>query len=206
MCVMCNILHVICKYIIYKYIKYTKSFLQIFCASDNHYILIRVHHSYDLVLKFDSDFLRSTFIKAFERFISDMATSGNVCSIQMITNISYTALLKQAITKKQRQKKLEMFFRVVFAQVYFLSCLVKYLNNIKFKYIHNQAFHIAHTEEEILQIDSLVAREVIYTELTIIEFAEALSMKPDAEFVKKVIFTLNLISNVQIYNTYKYIY
>ncbi|KMQ98401.1 dual oxidase 2 [Lasius niger] len=48
------------------------------------------------------------------------------------------------------------------------------------------AFHIAHTEEEILQIDSTVAREVIYTELTIIEFAEALSMKPDAEFVKKI--------------------
>lgn len=64
-----------------------------------------------------------------------------------------------------------------------------------------QAFHIAHTEEEILQIDSTVAREVIYTELTIIEFAEALSMKPDAEFVKKVIFTLNLISNMQICST-----
>lgn len=31
-----------------------------------------------------------------------------------------------------------------------------------------------------------MAREVIYTELTIIEFAEALSMRPDAEFVKKV--------------------
>lgn len=51
-----------------------------------------------------------------------------------------------------------------------------------------QAFHIAHTEEEILQIDSTVAREVIYTELTIIEFAEALCMRPDAEFVKKVTF------------------
>jgi len=33
-----------------------------------------------------------------------------------------------------------------------------------------------------------VAREVIYTEITIIEFAEALSMRPDAEFVKKVIY------------------
>lgn len=37
-----------------------------------------------------------------------------------------------------------------------------------------------------MQIDSMVAREVIYTELTIIEFAEALSMRPDSEFVKKV--------------------
>ncbi|XP_029667919.1 dual oxidase 2-like, partial [Formica exsecta] len=142
----------------------TNSNVMIYCASDSHYILIRIHHSYDLVLKFDSDFLRSTFIKAFERFISDIATSGNVCSMQVMTNTTYAALLKQAITKKHRQKKLEMFFRVVFAQ----------------------AFHIAHTEEEILQIDSSVAREVIYTELTIVEFAEALSMKPDAEFVKKI--------------------
>lgn len=91
--------------------------LQIYCASDSHYILIHVHHSYDLVLKFDSDFLRSIFIKAFERFISDIATSGNV-SMQMKT-ITHAAILKQAITKKHRQKKLEMFFRVVFAQVLF---------------------------------------------------------------------------------------
>lgn len=65
-----------------------------------------------------------------------------------------------------------------------------------------QAFHIAHTEAEILQVDSKVAKEVIYTELTIIEFAEALSMKPDAEFVKKVIFTLNQMNNIQICSTY----
>ncbi|XP_026827307.1 dual oxidase 2 isoform X2 [Ooceraea biroi] len=142
----------------------SNSNIMIYCASDKHYMLIRVHHSYDLVLKFDSDFLRSTFINAFERFISEISTSRNACSIQMMTNITCTALLKQAITKKHRQKKLEMFFRVVFAQ----------------------AFHIAHTEDEILQIDSTVAKEVIYTELTIIEFAEALSMRPDAEFVKKI--------------------
>ncbi|XP_024892800.1 dual oxidase 2-like [Temnothorax curvispinosus] len=142
----------------------SNSRVTIYCASDSHYTLIRVHHSYDLVLKFDSDFLRSAFIKAFEKFISEISTSGDARLVQMITNTTHAALLKQAITKKHRQKKLEMFFRVVFAQ----------------------AFHIAHTEEEILKIDSTVAREVIYTELTIIEFAEALSMRPDAEFVKKI--------------------
>lgn len=105
--------------------------LQIYCASDSHYILIRVHHSYDLVLKFDSDFLRSTFIKAFEKFVSDIAKSINV-SMQMVTNMTHAALLKQAITKKHRQKKLEMFFRVVFAQVFFfIFCLVKYSNNFE---------------------------------------------------------------------------
>ncbi|XP_036145613.1 dual oxidase 2 [Monomorium pharaonis] len=151
----------------------SNSNVMIYCASDSHYMLIRVHHSYDLVLKFDSDFLRSAFIKAFEKFILEIATFEDTRLIQVMTSITHAALLKQAITKKQRQKKLEMFFRVVFAQ----------------------AFHIAHTEEEILQIDSTVAREVIYTELTIIEFAEALSMSPDAEFVKKIFYLVDKDKN-----------
>lgn len=43
-----------------------------------------------------------------------------------------------------------------------------------------------------------MAKEVIYTELTIIEFADALSMRPDAEFVKKVKTFASLISDVNI--------
>jgi len=46
-----------------------------------------------------------------------------------------------------------------------------------------------------------VAREVIYTEITIIEFAEALNMKPDAEFVKKVIYAKSLMRNSNICDT-----
>jgi hypothetical protein len=88
-------------------------------------MLIRVHHNYDLVLKFDSDFLRSAFIKAFKKFISEILIE-NASSIQMMINITYTALLKQAIIKKHRQKKLEMFFRVVFAQVYFFYLCKNY--------------------------------------------------------------------------------
>lgn len=84
-------------------------------------MLIRVHHSYDLVLKFDSDFLRNAFIKTFEKFISEITTSRDARLVQTMTNITHAALLKQAITKKHRQKKLEMFFRVVFAQVYIFS-------------------------------------------------------------------------------------
>ncbi|XP_032685960.1 dual oxidase-like isoform X3 [Odontomachus brunneus] len=141
----------------------SNSNVMIYRATDSHYVLIRVYHSYDLVLKFDGEYIRNAFIKAFDKFMSEIAIVGNVCSVQT-TNVTLAVMLKQAISKKHRQKKLEMFFRVVFAQ----------------------AFHIAHTEEEILQIDSIVAKEVIYTELTIIEFAEALSMKPEAEFVKKI--------------------
>lgn len=102
---------------------------------------IRVYHGYDLVLKFDSDFLRSAFIKAFEKFISEITTSGDACLAQMMTNITHAMLLKQAITKKHRQKKLEMFFRVVFAQVYTsVFFLIKYLHNVQLSrpviYIH----------------------------------------------------------------------
>jgi hypothetical protein len=44
-----------------------------------------------------------------------------------------------------------------------------------------------------------MAREVIYTELTIIEFAEALSMRSNAEFVKKVTrFFLKFLNNENI--------
>ena len=97
-------------------------------------MLIRVHHSYDLVLKFDSEFLRDTFIKAFERFITEIkTTSGITCSVQMMMNNTKKSLLKLAITKRHRQKKLEMFFRVVFAQV--ITFFMKYTN--KYRFVRN---------------------------------------------------------------------
>jgi hypothetical protein len=49
-----------------------------------------------------------------------------------------------------------------------------------------QAFKISHSEDEILKLDSDAAREIIYTELTMSEFAEALSMPAESEFVRKV--------------------
>ncbi|KAG7203421.1 hypothetical protein KM043_013488 [Ampulex compressa] len=132
----------------------------LFTTSDSNFVVLRVHHNYDLVLKFDSDYLRSLFVQALSQFMSEVTQTV----IEKVTTMTAKSMLKQVVTKLARQKKLEKFFRVVFAQ----------------------AFHIAHTVEEMLQIDSHVAKEVIYTELTIIEFAEALSMTPDSEFVKKI--------------------
>ncbi|KAL2743176.1 dual oxidase 2-like [Vespula maculifrons] len=132
----------------------------IYIPPDSNYTMIRVQHNYDLVLKFDSHYLKTSFFQAFEQFILDIS----IKSFEKNKNINSAEMLKQAITKKDRQNKLEKFFRVVFAQ----------------------AFHITHTEDEILQIGSKTAKEVIYTELTITEFAEALSMRPDAEFIKKI--------------------
>ncbi|XP_076380631.1 dual oxidase 1 isoform X2 [Megalopta genalis] len=128
--------------------------------TDSTYVMIRVEHNYDLVLKFDTNYLRDLFLQAMKQF----ATELNTISIKEIPNITTKELLKQAVTKRSRQKKLEQFFRVVFSQ----------------------ALHITHTEEEILKIDAAVAKDVIHTELTIIEFSEALSMHPDSEFIKKI--------------------
>ncbi|XP_015439624.1 PREDICTED: dual oxidase-like [Dufourea novaeangliae] len=134
--------------------------IKVYITSDGNYVMLRVHHNYDLVLKFDSDYLKTFFLQAMKQFITEL----NTVSIQNIVNITIKELLKQAVTKRSRQKRLEQFFRVVFSQ----------------------ALHITHTEEEILKIDSAVAKEVIYTELTLIEFSEALSMRPDSEFIKKI--------------------
>ncbi|XP_078052427.1 dual oxidase-like isoform X2 [Augochlora pura] len=134
--------------------------IKIHIPTDSSYVMIRVEHNYDLVLKFDTNYLRDLFLQAMKQF----ATELNTISIKEITNITTKELLKQAVTKRSRQKKLEQFFRVVFSQ----------------------ALHITHTEEEILKIDATVAKDVIHTELTIIEFSEALSMHPDSEFIKKI--------------------
>ncbi|KAK0181298.1 hypothetical protein PV327_003591 [Microctonus hyperodae] len=133
--------------------------MMIFAGHGSQYLLLRVDHNYDLVLKFDSIFLRTSFLRALETFLQVVHVEREI-----ISRITTKAVLKQAVTMKARQKRLEQFFRVVFSQ----------------------AFHIAHSEEEILKIDSAVAIEVIYTELTLLEFAEALSMRPDAEFVRKI--------------------
>ncbi|XP_076646950.1 dual oxidase 2-like isoform X2 [Halictus rubicundus] len=139
-------------------IQYTIIMMHI--PSDSNYVMIRVEHNYDLVLKFDSDYLKHLFLQAIDQFVTELKT----ISLKKIRNSTTTELLKQAVTKRSRQKKLEQFFRVVFSQ----------------------ALHITHTEEEILKIDATVAKEVIYTELTLIEFSEALSMSSDSEFIKKI--------------------
>ncbi|XP_043256112.1 dual oxidase 2-like [Colletes gigas] len=134
--------------------------IKVYVTFNGNYVMLRVDHNYDLVLKFNSDYLKSLFLQTLKKFVEELVT----VSIQETLNITVKELLKQAVTKRCRQKKLEQFFRVVFAQ----------------------ALHITHTEDEILKIDSAVAREVVYTELTIIEFSEALSMRSDSEFIKKI--------------------
>ncbi|XP_076296274.1 dual oxidase 1-like isoform X2 [Lasioglossum baleicum] len=134
--------------------------ITMYIPSDGNYVMIRIEHNYDLVLKFDSDYLKRLFLEAIRLFVTDLKT----ISIKEIRNTTAKELLKHAVTKRVRQKKLEQFFRVVFSQ----------------------ALHITHTEEEILKIDATVAKEVIHTELTLIEFSEALSMSSESQFIEKI--------------------
>nr|CAD7401821.1 unnamed protein product [Timema poppensis] len=145
--------------------------VEMYIITDGVHLMLKVSNDYDLVrdtclfrvakkkvLKFNSEYLRDNFLKGFEEFITHMGVARNRI------NVALAPALKQAITREDRQKKLEMFFRVVFSQ----------------------AFKISHSEDEILKLDSHAAREVIYTELTKSEFAEALSMRPESGFVQKV--------------------
>lgn len=67
-------------------------------------------------------------------------------------------------TKADRQKLLEKFYRVVFAQ----------------------AFKIKYSQKEMLNVDDNLEKEIVDTELTITEFADALSMRSQDEFVQRM--------------------
>lgn len=71
---------------------------------------------------------------------------------------------KKVITKQDRQKQLDLFFRVVFAQ----------------------AFKIELSVDELLKVDKNMAKIIASMELTITEFAEALRMSKDSAFVNKM--------------------
>lgn len=114
------------------------------------------------VINFESEFLRNNFLGEFDTHY----VQTQIVKKKMV-NLTWKAALKIVITKDDRQARLEMFFRVVFAQ----------------------AFKISHSSTEILKVDAFVAKEVIDTELTISEFADSLSMIPTNEFVKRM-FTL----------------
>jgi hypothetical protein len=63
------------------------------------------------VLKFEIENLRDKFLIDFEEF------ARNVGINRQRINMALHAALRQAVTRKDRQKRLEMFFRVVFSQV-----------------------------------------------------------------------------------------
>lgn len=66
---------------------------------------------YFQVLKFPSEKIRDSFLQSFEQFIQKVGVT------RQRINMALHPALRQAVTRKDRQKRLEMFFRVVFSQV-----------------------------------------------------------------------------------------
>lgn len=64
------------------------------------------------MLKFESDYLRDIFRSKLSIFLQEL-------NIKEVLNESWSLkmAMEEAVTKEKRQERLEMFFRVVFAQV-----------------------------------------------------------------------------------------
>ncbi|XP_035207728.1 dual oxidase 2-like isoform X3 [Stegodyphus dumicola] len=131
---------------------------QVSAGSNLDYVLVRIAREYDLVLKFENPDEKEVFIEKLE------ACLGKIGIGRQRYEVNVSHMLKSAVTKAHRQAQLEKFFRVVFAQ----------------------AFSIKHDDSETLGIDYNQAKEIVNIELTAYEFAEALSLRPEALFVKQM--------------------
>lgn len=131
--------------------------LQVSTGGHLHYVLVRIQREYDIVAKFENGDEKENFIEKLESFL------GLIGVGRQRLEINLNQMLKSAFTKADRQVQLEKFFRVVFSQ----------------------AFSI-HKELEIVDVDYNQAKEIVNVELTAYEFAEALSLRPDALFVKQM--------------------
>lgn len=121
------------------------------------------------------------FYQALNNFVSSIEVS-----IQVIEEYNFKMYLQQATTKQDRQKMLEKFLRVVFAQVT-LIFLILLLNLYIFFY---KAFKIDHSKDEMLKLELETAKEIVSMELTLVEFSEALGMSPKSDFAQRI-FNLN---------------
>ncbi|CAL1297932.1 unnamed protein product [Larinioides sclopetarius] len=123
-----------------------------------HYVLVRISREYDIILKFESPNEKEAFIEKLEAFL------GRIGIGRQRYECTVNQMLKTAITKADRQKQLEQFFRVVFAQ----------------------AFSIEHERNALAGIDCDQLKDIVKMELTAYEFADALSLRPEATFVKQM--------------------
>ncbi|KAK8769919.1 hypothetical protein V5799_013614 [Amblyomma americanum] len=142
-------------------------FIHAASSKRRHFCLLRVPKEYDLVLKFDALEDMESFVARLEDFL------GNIGVGRERRQMEESVLLRDAVTLEHRQKQLDKFFRVVFAQ----------------------AFGIEHDQKEILQLDAAQARDIVNLELTQAEFAAALSMHPDSTFVQQMFALVDFDNN-----------
>uniref|UniRef100_A0A8C9SSC1 NAD(P)H oxidase (H2O2-forming) n=1 Tax=Scleropages formosus TaxID=113540 RepID=A0A8C9SSC1_SCLFO len=126
-------------------------------------LLLKVPKEYDLVLLFENESARSKLVG---RLRSEAADSGRAVEIKAV---SEQQLLKEAVTKEQRARLLETFFRHAFAQILEID-----------QCSSGQSSQVLSRRK---------TREALECELTWVEFADALGLKPDSLFVESM-FTL----------------
>ncbi|XP_045463309.1 dual oxidase [Harmonia axyridis] len=123
-------------------------------------ILIKVPRDHDMVVELDSIGSRKKFMNKLEIFLSSNK-KNLVCS-----QVAREIILAKAETRERRQKKLEHFFREAYALTFGLRPGER-------------------RRRSTTSIDGEVVT-VMRTSLTKAEFANALGMKPEAVFVKKM--------------------
>ncbi|XP_054307066.1 dual oxidase 2 isoform X1 [Pongo pygmaeus] len=122
-------------------------------------LLLKIPKEYDLVLLFSSEEERGAFVQQLQDFCVRWALGLHVAEM------SEKELFRKAVTKQQRERILEIFFRHLFAQVLDI----------------NQA------DAGTLPLDSCQkVREALTCELSRAEFAESLGLKPQDMFVESM--------------------
>ncbi|XP_054420993.1 dual oxidase 2 [Pteronotus mesoamericanus] len=122
-------------------------------------LLLRIPKEYDLVLQFNSEEERGTFVQHLRDFCVRWTLGLNM------TEMGENELFRKAVTKQQRGRILEVFFRHLFAQV----------------------LDIDQADAGALPQDSSqMVREALTCELSRAEFAESLGLKPQDMFVESM--------------------
>ncbi|XP_047718562.1 dual oxidase 2 [Prionailurus viverrinus] len=124
-----------------------------------HTLLLKIPKEYDLVLLFNSEEDRGTFVQHLQGFCVQWTLGLDV------TELEENELFRRAVTKQQRARILEIFFRNLFAQV----------------------LDIDQADAGTLPLDSSQkVREALTCELSRAEFAESLGLKPQDMFVESM--------------------
>ncbi|XP_037358296.1 dual oxidase 2 [Talpa occidentalis] len=122
-------------------------------------LLLKIPKEYDLVLLFNSEEERGAFVKHLQDLCVPQALDLSV------TEMAEQELFRKAVTKQQRGRILEVFFRHLFAQV----------------------LDIDRADAGTLPRDtSQKVREALACELSRAEFAESLGLKPQHMFVESM--------------------
>ena len=119
---------------------------------DKYHFSVKIPHEYDIIIKCNGPLDRAVFIDKIQMFLNDIGVGNTVEEPQK------KLMLRNAFTKKDRQRLLENFFKSVFREG-----------------AQGASIDIGETRKDILEC-----------ELTREEFADAMSLKKDSLFIEQM--------------------